>query len=97
MARIVLLGPTGHTGRLIAELLAGQPDHEIVLAGRSRARLDALGAELDRACVPGVVDVAAPHTIGAVLSPGDVLGTRVGAFRRGGAAALRAAISAGAH
>lgn len=99
MARIVLLGATGHTGRLIAERLAksDKVGIETVLAGRSPAALDALADELGHTCETAVVRLDEPRTLHVLLEPGDVLLTTVGPFLKVGDVALDAAIERGAH
>ncbi|BDB44063.1 MULTISPECIES: saccharopine dehydrogenase family protein [Mycobacterium] len=96
MARIVLLGATGYTGRLIAERLAKQTV-ETILAGRSPAALAALADELGGACATAVVRLDDPRTLRTLLRPGDVLLTTVGPFIKVGDVALDAAIACGAH
>lgn len=92
--RIVILGATGYTGRLVvaASLAAGQ---QPLLAGRDRTRLEALAAPhgLDIA----VADVQQPETVHALAGKGDVLVSTVGPFSRYGEPALVAAANAGAH
>ena len=90
--RIVLFGATGYTGALTAEELARAGDHA-VLAGRDRARLDALASRLGGATFEvATADTAQPATVSALLDPGDVLVTTVGPFTRHGRPALDAAI-----
>ncbi|MFZ0714728.1 saccharopine dehydrogenase NADP-binding domain-containing protein [Mycobacterium sp.] len=96
MTRIVLLGATGYTGRLIAQRLAtGQT--ETVLAGRSGSALAELADELGGSCTTAVVRLDHPRTITALLKPGDVLASTVGSFIKVGDIALTAAIETGAH
>lgn len=96
MARIVLLGATGYTGRLIAErLVAGGSSP--VLAGRSAAALDALARDLGGASDTAVVALDRPQTIMDLLDPGDVLATTVGAFLKRGDVAVSAALERRAH
>src|SRR5687768_3788794 len=91
-ARIVLLGATGHTGRLVAERLVAAGARPL-LAGRSEARLarlaDALGGLAWRCA-----DARRPDSVRALVQPGDVLVSTVGPFARLGDAAVRAAIAA---
>jgi short subunit dehydrogenase-like uncharacterized protein len=96
MTRIVLLGATGHTGRLIAERLA-KGAVETVLAGRSPAALAALADELGGACDTAMVRLDEPGTLTTLLEPGDVLVSTVGPFVKIGDVALGAAIERGAH
>lgn len=93
--RIVLLGATGYTGALTARALLDRGARP-VLAGRSRARLDALAAELG-GLETRVADVAAPETLADLVGRGDVLVSTVGPFVRLGGPAVQAAIAAGAH
>ncbi|MFC8922009.1 saccharopine dehydrogenase family protein [Cellulosimicrobium sp. NPDC057127] len=98
--RIVLLGATGYTGRLVAHELAAHGARP-VLAARSRDRLDDLEREV-RAVSPGakvetaVADVEEPRTVRALVGRGDVLVSTVGPFTRRGGPAVRAAVDAGA-
>ncbi len=93
--RIVLLGATGYTGRLTATALA-QRDLHPTLAGRDVAAVSALAAELGDLPV-AYADVSDPASIRALVSQGDVLVSTVGPFTRWGAAAVEAALAAGAH
>jgi len=95
MGRIVLLGATGYTGRLIAERLA-DGSTELVLAGRNADALAGLAARVGGPPT-AVVDLGDPASITRLLGPGDVLATTVGSFITRGEVALKAAIAAGAH
>ena len=93
MTRIVLLGATGYTGRMVVERLLARGERPVV-AGRSTARLEELagrhgGLETREA------DVARPGTVIDLLGEGDVLVSTVGPFAAHGAEAVRAAIAAG--
>jgi short subunit dehydrogenase-like uncharacterized protein len=93
-ARIVLFGATGYTGGRTAEAMAAR-GLQPVLAGRDPARLAALAerlGELDTARA----DVTDARSVGALVGPGDVLVSTVGPFTQLGAAAVSAAIAAGA-
>ncbi len=46
MNRILLIGATGYAGRMLAALLLKDTDATLILAGRSRAKLDALQSTL---------------------------------------------------
>jgi len=94
-ARIVLFGATGYTGDLTARALVARGARP-VLAGRSAARLQVLADELG-GLETAVADVDRPATVRALLGPGDVLVSTVGPFTRWGAAAVEAAVDAGAH
>jgi short subunit dehydrogenase-like uncharacterized protein len=96
MTRIVLLGATGHTGRLIAERLV-KGAVETVLAGRSPAALAALADELGATCATAAVRLDEPSTLTMLLEPGDVLVSTVGPFVKIGDVAIGAAIARGAH
>jgi short subunit dehydrogenase-like uncharacterized protein len=94
-ARIITFGATGYTGRLVTAALVAR-GHRPVLAGRSPAKLATLAAEhggLDTA----LADVSRPESVRDLLKAGDVLVSTVGPFARHGAAAVGAAVDAGAH
>ena len=93
--RVVLFGATGYTGDLTARALVARGVRP-VLAARNRERLDALAAELG-GLETRVADVAAPETLSGLVERGDVLVSTVGPFMRLGAAAVEAAIAAGAR
>jgi short subunit dehydrogenase-like uncharacterized protein len=93
--RIVLFGATGYTGELTARELAGIGERP-VLAARSEERVRALADELG-GLDWAVADVSRPETVRALVERGDVLISTVGPFQRWGAAAVEAAIDAGAH
>ena len=100
MSRIVLFGATGYTGRLVATALLAR-GADPVLAARDRRRAEALAAELTGPDGPppevAEADVQSPGTVRALVGRGDVLVSTVGPFARWGAAAVEAAIGAGAH
>jgi short subunit dehydrogenase-like uncharacterized protein len=66
-----------------------------VLAGRDRARLEALAARLGGLPV-AEADTARPESVRALVGPGDVLVSTVGPFLTRGEPAVRAALEAGA-
>jgi short subunit dehydrogenase-like uncharacterized protein len=80
MARIVLFGATGYTGRLVAEAMVERGVRP-VLAARGRERLEAMAGELG-GLETAVADVAAPASVRALVERGDVLLTTVGPFSR---------------
>jgi hypothetical protein len=91
--RIVVIGATGYTGRLIAERLVAAGVRP-VLAGRSAERLDALagrlgGLETVRA------DAMRANTVFQAADSADVLISTVGPFMKWGLPAVRAAVAAG--
>jgi short subunit dehydrogenase-like uncharacterized protein len=93
--RIVVLGASGFTGRLLARSLASQGLRP-VLAGRTPAKIEALAAELG-GLETARADSSDPDSVRALVGTGDVLATTVGPFARHGQVALDAAIAAGAH
>ncbi len=98
MGRVILFGATGYTGRITAAAMVRR-GLEPVLAGRSRASLDALAATLEGtgAFSTSLADAADPTSVRALLDSGsDVLVSTVGPFARFGGPALAAAIDAGA-
>jgi short subunit dehydrogenase-like uncharacterized protein len=90
----VLFGATGYSGRLTAEALAAAGARP-VLAGRDRARLEALAARLGGLPV-AEADAARPDSVRALVAAGDVLVSTVGPFLTRGEPAVRAALEAGA-
>jgi short subunit dehydrogenase-like uncharacterized protein len=92
--RIVLFGATGYTGRLAAEAMAAAGARP-VLAGRDRARLEALAGRLGGLEV-AEADTARPDSVRALVGRGDVLVSTVGPFLTRGEPAVRAAVEAGA-
>src|ERR1700722_10298981 len=93
--RVILLGATGYTGRLVADSLVEMGERP-VLAGRTASRLsemaDSLGG-LDTV----VADVTRPESVREIVAEGDVLVSTVGPFTLYGDVALDAALGAGAH
>ncbi|HVE67657.1 MAG TPA: saccharopine dehydrogenase NADP-binding domain-containing protein, partial [Solirubrobacteraceae bacterium] len=96
MARIVLFGATGYTGKLAAQALVNRGEKP-VLAARSPGKLDDLAAELGGGLETATADVSRPDTVRALVERGDVLVTTVGPFARWGGPAVEAAIASGAH
>jgi short subunit dehydrogenase-like uncharacterized protein len=99
VARVVLFGATGYTGRLVAAALVARGERP-VLAARSRERAEALAAELSGAgdrCPVAEADASRPATVRALVERGDVLVSTVGPFARWGRPAVEAATMAGAH
>jgi len=93
--RIVLVGATGYTGRLVARELA-RGDAPFLLTARDGGRLTALAAQLGGAAT-AVVDVRRRESLDAVLRPGDVVASTAGPFTDLGEPVLLAAIRNGAH
>ena len=96
MARIVVFGATGFTGRLVSSALVHR-GHQPLLAGRSQDSLDQLQGELGGGLDTAVADISEPTSFDGLLGRGDLLVTTVGPFLALGDPALDAAISAGAH
>lgn len=96
MARIILFGATGYTGRLTAAALVLR-GHNPILAGRSGARLSDLAAELGGDTEIAVADASCDASLERLLSRGDVMISTVGPFLRWGDSAVRAAVDRGAH
>lgn len=101
MARIVLFGATGYTGRLVARELV-RSGAAPVLVGRSAESLTALVEELNdvapggRAATFEVADINRPASLRRLLhSPDDVVVSAVGPYARLGSVAVEAAIDAG--
>src|SRR5215213_5163718 len=95
MARIVVFGATGYTGRLVAEALIARGERP-VLAARSHERVAALGAELG-GLDTAVADVERRASVRALVERDDVLVATVGPFVRFGRPAVEAAVEAGAR
>lgn len=93
--RIVLLGATGYTGRLVASSLVEIGERPL-LAGRDPDRLASLAGSLG-GLETTTADVRRPDTVRALLEAGDVLISTVGPFTLYGKVALDAALSAKAH
>jgi short subunit dehydrogenase-like uncharacterized protein len=89
--RIVLLGATGYTGRLVAQALVRNRARP-VLAGRSSQNLAALGVQLGKGLDTAVVDVRRPESLAELLKPGDILVSTVGPFEMLGRPVVEAAI-----
>ena len=95
MARTVLFGATGYTGRLTAEAMV-ERGLRPVLAARGREALEELAASLG-GLETAVADVSQPASVRALVERGDVLVTTVGPFARWGEPAADAASAVGAH
>ncbi len=101
MARIVVFGATGYTGRLVArDLVRGGAAP--LLVGRSSAALQELVEDLNESAPGGraatfeVADLTRPASLRRLLhSPDDVVVSAVGPYARLGSVAVEAAIDAG--
>ena len=100
---IVLWGATGYTGRLVAERLAADPTLRWALAGRDRARLEAVRKELaarapHAAELPILVgDAGDAESLAALAARTRVVCTTVGPYARHGGPLVAACVAAGAH
>jgi short subunit dehydrogenase-like uncharacterized protein len=92
VARIVVFGASGRTGRGVVESLVAAGSRPVV-AGRSAERVRALASSHGLEWV--VADARRPASVRAAVGAGDVLVATVGPFARWGAAAVKAAIEAG--
>jgi len=93
--RIVLFGATGYTGGLTARALVADGARPL-LAGRNADSLRELAADLGGDLETAQADVTDIASVRGLLGPGDVMLSTVGPFARWGAAAIEAAIDAGA-
>ena len=76
--RMLVLGGYGTAGAMLARLLLEQSDAEVVVAGRSAAKADALAAELavafgPRRCSARCVDAADPRSLDAAFADVDLV------------------------
>lgn len=94
--RIIVWGATGYTGGLVARALAAGDVQDVVLAGRSRERLERLAGELPGHQQVAVADSERPETLRALVTGDDVLIATVGPFSRYGWAAAQVCAEAGA-
>jgi len=93
--RIVVVGATGFTGRLVAkELAAG--DTPFVLTARDTERLARLAGEVG-ASETRIVDVSEPASLRSAVGAGDVVINCAGPFAELGEPVVDACIRAGAH
>jgi short subunit dehydrogenase-like uncharacterized protein len=90
---LVLFGVTGFTGKLVGEYLAKQRPRKWAIAGRSRAKLEALGFDVPLV----VVDAMDPEQCSAIARRARVVCTTVGPYQRYGSALVAACAEAGTH
>ena len=95
--RVLLVGAAGVFGRRLAERLAAEPGVTVILAGRTRRRLEALGGELGAGVEIRLLD--REHvTAGELRETGaTVVIDAAGPFQGSGSALVEAAIDAGLH
>ena len=99
---LVVFGATGFTGRLVAEVLAQHGGGEGLrwgLAGRSRARLQALTAELGLPAKHPLIEADATdaQALRRLAAGTRAVITTVGPYQRGGEPLLEACIAEGTH
>lgn len=94
---IVLFGATGFTGRLVAEYLdAHAKDVRWALAGRNRAKLEAVQAHLGRPDLPILVgDSHRPETLRPIVEQARVVISTVGPYAQHGTALVEQCVEAG--
>ena len=90
---LVLFGATGFTGKLVGEYIARQKPKKWAIAGRSQAKLDALGFDVPTV----VVDAMDPAACAAVAKRTRVVCTTVGPYSKYGSALVGACADAGTH
>jgi short subunit dehydrogenase-like uncharacterized protein len=91
---LVLFGASGFTGRLVAEHLAGSADKpRWAIAGRSRARLEALGLGVQVL----VADAHDRPALDALARRTRVVCTTAGPYARYGSELVAACVEAGTH
>lgn len=96
--RVAILGGYGNFGGYVVRALASDPNIELVICGRSKAKADAFAATLDAAnpARGAVVDIADPMDALAAIAPDLVIHT-VGPFQTQDYRVPEAAIACGAH
>src|SRR5919204_948131 len=93
---IAVYGATGYTGRLIAAELRRR-GAEVVLAGRSRAKLEILAEDLGGGMTIEEAPLDDPAALRALLEPCAVVIACAGPFRLHGEPVLAAAVDARTH
>lgn len=96
MDRILVLGATGYTGRLVAQALEtlGRP---YLIAGRNQHALDELSASLRSRPEVRIADVGDSSSLSHALGGIKAVVNTVGPFRRLGLPVVRAAVDLGVH
>lgn len=94
--RPVVYGGSGFTGRLVARAMA-EAGMDFVLAGRSRARLEAAAADLQPRPELRVADAADPASLRALAAEASIVCSTVGPFARLGRPVVDACLEEGAH
>jgi short subunit dehydrogenase-like uncharacterized protein len=95
---LTVFGATGFVGRLIAAYLAQHAPAEVrlAIAGRTRAKLETLAAELRRDVGIVVADVDDPSSLARMAAETRVLLTTVGPYVEYGEPVVRACVEQGA-
>jgi NAD(P)-dependent dehydrogenase (short-subunit alcohol dehydrogenase family) len=93
--KLCIVGATGATGRRVARLAVEQ-GADLVLAGRSLGRLEALAADIGGG-EPKLVDLDRPETLDAALADAAVVASCAGPFTEVGHPVAEAAVRHGAH
>ena len=93
--KILLLGATGVTGRLILEQLM-ERGIKPTLVGRNKEKLDALSERFGGLDI-AIADAQQPESLKCVIESGDLLISTVGPFSQLGRVPLRVAVEQGAH
>lgn len=93
--KILLLGATGATGRLILEQLIAR-GLKPMLVGRNQEKLAALSEKFGGLDV-AIADAQQPESLKRVIEAGDLLISTVGPFGQLGKIPLRVAVEQGAH
>lgn len=96
MSHIVLLGASGYTGRLLAEVL-DRRGTGFVAAGRDHGRVQEQVGQLGAVQDVVQADASDPGSLRALLADADVLVTTVGPFTTLGRPVLEAAVATGTH
>jgi saccharopine dehydrogenase-like NADP-dependent oxidoreductase len=96
--RVAIIGGYGNFGAHVAHSLAGDPAIQLIIAGRSRAKAEALAGALNAAnpAEAGVYDLDGPPEALAALRP-DLIINMVGPYNEQSYAVAEAAIACGAH
>ncbi len=96
MERILILGATGYTGRLVAEALESL-GRDYVIAGRNLQALEQLSADLPSRPEVRIADVGDAPSLQRALAGIKAVVNTVGPFRRLGLPVVRAAVDLGVH
>ncbi len=95
MSKIVVIGATGYTGRLVVAALARR-GHRPIIAGRNERSITALSEE-HGGLEYRLADAGDTDSLRALVEKGEVLVSTVGPFEKYGHPVAAAAVSVGAH